>query len=49
MEQIAFDEFCAMHGVVPTEGRLPAKPGSADQEWDWSLHAAREQQTRHQP
>ena len=47
MAQTAFDEFCAMHAVTPTRGRLPAKQDSAEQEWDWSLHAAREQHLRH--
>ncbi len=47
MAQKAFDEFCSMHGVTPTHGRLPATQNTAEQEWDWSLHAAREQQTRH--
>ncbi len=48
MAQAAFDEFCVMHGVTPSQGRLPAAQNSAEQEWNWSLHAAREQQTRHQ-
>jgi phenol hydroxylase P0 protein len=48
MSQASYDEFCAMHGVTPTQGRLPPAQGSAEQEeWDWSLHAAREQHTRH--
>ena len=47
MASQAFDAFCAMHGVTPTHGRLPARPDSTAQEWDWSLHAAREQHTRH--
>ncbi len=47
MGQAAFDEFCVMHAVTPTQGRLPAKKDDAEQEWDWSLHAAREQQLRH--
>ena len=47
MAQTAFDEFCAMHGVTPTRGRLPTAQGSEEQEWDWSLRAAREQATRH--
>lgn len=47
MAQQAFDAFCATHGVTPTHGHLSATPDSAEQEWDWSLHAAREQLTRH--
>ena len=47
MAQTAFDEFCLMHGVTPTQGRLPPKHDDAEHEWDWSLHAAREQQLRH--
>lgn len=47
MAQAAFDEFCDMHAVVPTQGRLPAPHDGAEQEWDWSLRAAREQNSRH--
>jgi len=47
MGQAAFDEFCVMHAVTPTQGRLPPKQDDAEQEWDWSLHAARVQQHRH--
>lgn len=47
MAQVAFDEFCVMHGVAPTRGRLVPTPSSDEQEWDWSLRAAREQQVRH--
>ena len=47
MAQTAFDGFCVMHGVTPTQGRLAAKQTSAEQEWDWSLRAAREQNLRH--
>ena len=47
MAQAAFDEFCVMHGVTPTQGRLAAKQDGAEQEWDWSLRAAREQNLRH--
>lgn len=47
MAQAAFDEFCGMHAVTPTQGRLPALKNSAEQEWDWSLRAARAQDTRH--
>lgn len=42
-----FAEFCATQQVVPTQGALPtAAEGSAEHEWDWSLHAAREQRFR---
>ena len=47
MAQVAFDEFCVMHGVTPTRGHLVPTPSSDEQEWDWSLRAAREQQVRH--
>jgi len=47
MAQAQFDEFCAMHGVTPTQGRLPAVQSPEEQEWDWSLRAAREQNLRH--
>jgi phenol hydroxylase P0 protein len=47
MSKASFDEFCAMHGVTPTQGRLPAAQDCAEQEWDWSLRAAREQHLRH--
>jgi len=47
MAQSAFDEFCAMHGVTPTQGHLAEAQDSDTQEWDWSLHAARAQQVRH--
>ena len=47
MPQAAFDEFCVQHGVTPTRGRLPAPPDGDEQEWDWSLRAARAQQVRH--
>jgi phenol hydroxylase P0 protein len=47
MPQAQFDEFCAAQGVVATPGPLPgAAEGSAEHEWDWSLHAAREQRFR---
>ncbi len=50
MPQAAFDEFCAAQAVLPTHGHLPeAQQGSAEHEWDWSLHAAREQRFRHEP
>jgi len=45
MAQAQFDEFCVMQGVTPTQGRLPATQGN--EEWDWSLRAAREQHLRH--
>jgi len=47
MAQASFDEFCAMHGVTPTKGRLAAAQSKDEQEWDWSLRAAREQHLRH--
>lgn len=47
MAQAAFDEFCAMHGVVPTLGPLQPAQSNPEQEWDWSLRAAREQHLRH--
>ena len=47
MAQASFDEFCAMHGVTPTQGRLAATQNTDEQEWDWSLRAAREQHLRH--
>jgi phenol hydroxylase P0 protein len=49
MAQSAFDEFCVMHQVTPTQGPLmPAPDSNSDnEEWDWSLRAAREQQIRH--
>ena len=47
MAQAAFDEFCAMHGVTPTQGHQAATQSTEEQEWDWSLRAAREQQLRH--
>lgn len=47
MAQASFDEFCAMHGVTPTQGRLAVAQSSDEQEWDWSLRAAREQHLRH--
>ena len=47
MAQAPFDEFCAMHGVIPTEGRLQPAQGIQEHEWDWSLRAAREQHLRH--
>jgi phenol hydroxylase P0 protein len=49
MPQAQFDEFCAAQGVVATTGPLPgAAEGSAEHEWDWSLHAARAQHFRHE-
>lgn len=47
MAQTAFDEFCAMHQVTPTNGPLLPALNCDTQEWDWSLRAAREQQHRH--
>jgi phenol hydroxylase P0 protein len=47
MPRAQFDDFCALHGVTPTQGRLAAAPEPEAQEWDWSLHAARIQSTRH--
>lgn len=47
MAQAPFDEFCAMHGVVPTLGPLQPAQSIQEQEWDWSLRAAREQHLRH--
>jgi phenol hydroxylase P0 protein len=47
MGRTAFDEFCVMHQVTPTQGSLKQTQDSDTQEWDWSLRAAREQQTRH--
>lgn len=50
MPRAQFDEFCAQQRVTPTLGALPEAPeGSAEHEWDWSLHAAREQRFRHEP
>lgn len=47
MPRAQFDEFCAAQQVTPTRGALAAAPeGSAEHEWDWSLHAAREQRFR---
>jgi phenol hydroxylase P0 protein len=47
MAQAPFDEFCAMHEVTPTQGRLQPVQSIQEQEWDWSLRAAREQHLRH--
>lgn len=47
MAQAPFDGFCAMHGVVPTLGPLQPTQNIQEQEWDWSLRAAREQHLRH--
>jgi phenol hydroxylase P0 protein len=47
MAQAPFDEFCAMHAVTPTKGRLQPAQDDNEQEWDWSLRAAREQHLRH--
>jgi len=47
MAQAQFDDFCVMHGVTPTQGPLAASQSPEEQEWDWSLRAAREQHFRH--
>ena len=47
MAQAQLDEFCVMHGVTPTQGRLAGVQSPEEQEWDWSLRAAREQHLRH--
>ncbi|MCF8168590.1 MAG: phenol hydroxylase subunit [Rhodoferax sp.] len=47
MAQSAFDEFCVMHQVTPTQGPLTQAQDGDNEEWDWSLRAAREQQIRH--
>lgn len=47
MAQAQFDEFCVMQGVTPTQGPLPAAQSNEEQEWDWSLRAARDQHLRH--
>ena len=47
MPQAQFEEFCAMNGVTPTHGALPAAPqGSDEHVWDWSLRQARERHFR---
>jgi len=47
MPRAQFIEFCAMHGITPTHGALPAAPqGSDEHEWDWSLRQARERHFR---
>lgn len=47
MPRAEFEDFCAMQGVQPTQGRLPEQAdGSAAHEWDWSLRDAREQHFR---
>ncbi|MBO1250599.1 phenol hydroxylase [Comamonas denitrificans] len=47
MPRAEFEDFCAMQGVQPTQGRLPEHTdGSAAHEWDWSLRDAREQHFR---
>jgi phenol/toluene 2-monooxygenase (NADH) P0/A0 len=47
MGRTAFEEFCVMHQVTPTQGALVQTQDSDTQEWEWSLRAAREQQLRH--
>lgn len=47
MPRAQFDEFCAAQKVTPTVGTLEAAAeGSQEHEWDWNLHAAREQRFR---
>lgn len=47
MPRAEFEDFCAMQGVQPTQGRLPGHAdGSTAHEWDWSLRDAREQHFR---
>jgi len=42
MPRPQFDEFCALHAVVPTHGPLQeSAQGSDAHEWDWSLREAR--------
>lgn len=47
MPQAPFEDFCALHGVTPTHGPLEDEIDPGAHEWDWSLHAARTQKTRH--
>lgn len=47
LPQMAFDAFCASHGVTPTQGHLDQPAGDA-QEWDWSLESARSLKPRHE-
>lgn len=50
MARDPFAEFCAMHGVTPTHGALPAAADGSDaHEWDWNLREARERHFRHEP
>lgn len=50
LPRAAFDDFCATQNVVPTTTALAMAPaGSAEHEWDWSLHAARSHPFRHEP
>lgn len=47
MPRAEFEDFCAMHQVVPTMGPLPAADlQDTRAEWDWSLRDAREQHFR---
>lgn len=47
MARAQFEDFCALHGVTPTEGPLEEESEPGAHEWDWSLHAARTRQNRH--
>lgn len=47
MGQAQFEDFCALHGVTPTQGPLQDETDPGAHEWDWSLHAARTQKNRH--
>jgi phenol hydroxylase P0 protein len=50
LPRAAFDDFCAAQRVTPTTTVLAEAPlGSAEHEWDWSLHSARAQHFRHDP
>lgn len=50
MDRQPFDEFCAMHGVTPTQGPLADAPlDSAAHEWDWNLREARSRHFRREP
>lgn len=43
----AFHEFCQTQGVVPTAAVRDGS-GEREQDWDWTLFAAREQRFRSQ-
>jgi len=48
MPRVQFETFCAQQHVTPTHGPLPPAPGGSEEnEWDWSLRAARDRQVRH--